>query len=205
MSGSSSGFLKTTVIGGLVVIVPVAVLILLLGDLFKTLVAAAGPVAGQLPFGTFVNTAIVVALALLAILLLCFVTGLIVRTSWGHAGREWFEGKLLARVPLYELIRNLAHQFAGSESRQFIPAEIDLYGSECTVLGAIVEELPDGRLAVFVPASPVATVGQIHLVPSTRVKKLEASLAATVNSITEWGSGAGELFARPEKSDASSA
>ena len=38
---------------------------------------------------------------------------------------------------------------AGSDSTQFIPAEIDLYGSQCTVLGAIVDELPDGRLGVI--------------------------------------------------------
>ena len=205
MSRSSSEFLKTTIIGGLVVIVPVAVLALVLGDLFRNLVSLADPIASQLPFGTLVNTAIVTLLALFVILLLCFVTGMIVRTSWGHAGRQWFERRILGRVPMYDLVRNLTHQFAGSNSTQFIPAEIDLYGSECTVLGAIVDELPDGRLAVFVPATPVATVGQVHLVPAARVKKLDASLAAAVNSIAEWGSGTSALFGASEKTGPTSA
>ena len=205
MSSSTTEFLKTTVIGGLVVIVPVAVLVLVLGDLFRKLVSIADPIARQLPFGTLVNTVIVTVLALLAILLLCFLTGIIVRTSWGHAGRQWFERKVFGRIPMYDLVRKLTHPFAGSESTQFIPAEIDLYGSQCTVLGAIVEELPDGRLAVFVPATPVATVGQVHLVPAERVKKLDASLAAAVNSITEWGSGAGALFGASNKAEPTSA
>ena len=194
MRQSNTGFLKTTVIGGLVVIVPIAILALLLGDLFNALVAVAEPVSKYLPFGAIANTVIVTLLALFAILLLCFVTGLFVRTSWGHAGKDWFERKLLNRLPMYGMIRDLTHKFTGSEEMQFTPAEIDLYNSESTVLGAIVEELPDGRLAVFVPVTPLATVGQVHLVPAERVKRLDVSLAAAVSSVTDWGTGVSGLF-----------
>ena len=124
MSDSNTGFVKTTVIGGLVVIVPIAILVVLLGDLFNALVAAAEPVSKHLPFGPIVNTAIVTLLALFAILLLCFVTGLIVRTGWGHAGKAWFERKLLNRLPMYGMIRDLTHKVTGSEDMQFTPAEI---------------------------------------------------------------------------------
>ena len=78
-----------------------------------------------------------------------------------------------------------------------MPAEIDLHNTGCAVLGAIVEELKDGRLAVFVPLTPAATVGQIYLVPDNRVKRLDASLGATLNSITEWGIGTSKLFEKP--------
>jgi uncharacterized membrane protein len=88
----------------------------------------------------------------------------------------------------------LTHRFVGEEGTQFTPAEIDLHDNGCTVLGAIVEELVDGRLAVFVPITPAATVGQIYLLPESRVKRLTASLGATINSITEWGIGTKELF-----------
>ena len=69
------------------------------------------------------------------------------------------------------------------------PAQIDLHDSGCTVLGAVIEELADGRLAVFVPVTPAATLGQICSVPRSRVKRLKALLGATSNSITEWGIG----------------
>lgn len=194
MSNTKGSFIKTTVIGGLVVIVPLSLIVIIFGDLFATLMEMAQPVAKQLPFNELINTVIVTLLAVIGIFFICFLTGLIVRTSWGIAGKDWFERRVLSRIPMYNTIKNLTHRFVGEEGTQFTPAEIDLYDNGCTVLGAIVEELTDERMAVFVPVTPAATVGQIYLVPKIRVKRLSATLGATINSITEWGIGTKELF-----------
>ena len=190
----NQSFIKTTVIGGLVVIVPVSLIVIIFGDLFDTLMNITQPVAQYLPFTELLNTVIVTLLAVLAVLVICFLTGLIVRTSWGISGKDWFERRILNKIPTYSMLKNLTHRFVGEEGTQFTPAEIDLHNSGCMVLGAIVEELGDGRLVVFVPVTPAATVGQIYLVAKTRVKKLNASLSATINSITEWGAGTKQLF-----------
>jgi uncharacterized membrane protein len=194
MSNTNRSFIKTTVIGGLVVIVPLSLIVIIFGDLFATLMKITQPVAQYLPFNELVNTMLVTLLAIIGILFICFLTGLIVRTSWGVAGKDWFEHRILNKIPTYNLVKNLTHRFAGEEGTQFMPAEIDLHSSDCAVLGAIVEELSDGRLAVFVPVTPAATVGQIYLVPDNRVKRLDASLGATINCITEWGTGINEPF-----------
>ena len=194
MSNASVSFIKTTVIGGLVVVIPLSLIIIIFGDLFVNLVTIAQPVAKHLPFNELLNTIIVAILAVAGIFLICFITGLIVRTSWGVSGKNWFERSVLNRVPMYSILKNLTHQFVGEEGTQFTPAEIDLFGTDCMVLGAIVEELSDGRFSVFVPITPAATVGQVYLVPASRVKRLDASLGATINTITEWGIGAEKLF-----------
>lgn len=193
MYNSKGSFIKTTVIGGLVVIVPLSLIVLIFGDLFFTIVDLARPIAVHFPFNQLINTIIVSLLAVIAIFFICFIMGLVVRTSWGIAGRDWFERSLLNRLPMYSTIKNLTHRFIGEEGTQFSPAEIDLHNSGCTVLGAIVEELDDGRFVVFVPITPAATVGQVCLVPKNRVKRLNASLGATINSITEWGIGSKDL------------
>lgn len=198
MSNTNPSFIKTTVIGGLVVIVPLSLIVIIFGDLFSTVMQLTQPVAQYLPFNELLNTIIVTLLAVTGILFACFLTGLVVRTSWGITGKDWFERRVLSRIPLYNIIKNLTHRFVGEEGTQFTPAEIDLHDTGCTVLGAIVEELVDGRLAVFVPVTPAATVGQIYLVPSNRVTRLNASLGATINSITEWGIGTKELFEKQE-------
>ena len=194
MNRSSLSFLKTTIIGGLLVVIPLSLIIIIFGDLFATLMDVTRPMAKYLPFAALISTLIVTLLALVGILLICFFTGLIVRTSWGIAGKHWFENRVLNRIPMYNIIKNLAHQFVGEEGTQFLPAEIDLHDSNCAVLGAIVEELGDGRLAVYVPSTPAAAVGQIYLIPEKRVKRLNASLGATINSITEWGIGTRKLY-----------
>ena len=196
MSNPNRSYIKTTVIGGLVVVVPLSIIVIIFNNLFTTIMQMTQPIAKYLPFNELFNALTVTLLAIIGIFIICFLTGLVVRTSWGIAGKDWFERRILCRVPLYDTIKNLTHRFVGEEGMQFTPAEIDLYDSGCTVLGAIVEELVDGRLAVFVPATPAATVGQIYLVPNNRVKRLNASLGATINSITEWGIGTNELFQR---------
>jgi len=193
MNDSRRSFIKTTVIGGLVVVVPLSLLVIIFSDLFFTLVDLSRPVADHFPFNQLVNTIIVSLLAVTAIFFICFIMGLVVRTSWGVAGKDWFERSLLNRLPMYSTIKNLTHRFVGEEGTQFAPAEIDLHDSGCTLLGAIVEELDDGRFVVFVPVTPAATVGQVYLVPKNRVKRLNASLGATINSITEWGIGSKDL------------
>jgi len=194
MSKASASFIKTTVIGGLIVVIPLSLMILIFGDLFANIVALTQPVAKHLPFNDLFNTIIVTVLAVIAIFLICFMTGLVVRTSWGVSGKDWFERRILNRVPMYSMLKNLTHRFVGEEGVQFAPAEIDLFKSDCMVLGVIVEELSDGRIAVFVPITPAATIGQVYLVPAIRVNRLDASLGATINAISEWGIGAGKLF-----------
>ena len=127
MNNTNPSFIKTTVIGGLVVIVPLSLLIIILGDLFATLVDIAQPISKYLPFNELINTLIVTTLALVSILVLCFLTGVIVRTSWGMTGKDWFERRVLNRIPTYSLIKNLTHRFVGEEGTQFTPAEIDLH------------------------------------------------------------------------------
>ena len=95
---------------------------------------------------------------------------------------------------MYNAIANLAQRFAGVEGSQFTPVEVDLYDSASRVIGFLVETLPDGRCAVFVPSAPMATVGNVYLVPREKVVRLDATMADTVSVVTQWGVDAETLF-----------
>ena len=71
---------------------------------------------------------------------------------------------------------------------------MDLYGSPSRLLGLIVEVLPDDRIVVFIPVAPTPTVGQIHILPPERVKKLDATLGSVINSLTQWGVGTEKIY-----------
>lgn len=60
-------FVKTTVIGGLVVIVPLAILVLFVSDAVDTLVEATRPFTMNLPFAPLVNTLIAVLVVVVTI------------------------------------------------------------------------------------------------------------------------------------------
>ena len=189
-------FFKTTVVGGLVVVIPLMILYFIFGELVDLLVAMTEPIIRELPFPAVINVIIATLIAIGVVVIICFVTGLLVRTGWGAAARDWIENKLLARMPIYTMIKNLTHRFVGQSGEQFAPAEVDLYGSDSRLLGLIVEALPDGRVAVFIPLAPTATVGQVYILPRDRVRELETSLGSVVNSVTQWGVGTGAMYQR---------
>ena len=77
--------------------------------------------------------------------------------------------------------------------RQFRPVLVDLYGSDSRAVGFEIELLEDGKVAVFLPSVPAATIGQVQLVPQDRVYPLKASMHATLEALTMFGMGASKL------------
>jgi uncharacterized membrane protein len=98
---------------------------------------------------------------------------------------------------MYRALSNLTKAFVGEEGQQFQPVEIDLFASDVRALGFVVEELPDGRRAVFVPSAPVATVGNVYLVPASSLRPIPASVRDMTSVITQWGVEASRLVEYP--------
>lgn len=194
-------FIKTTALGGLLVIVPVAIILFVLGQLLLALLSLANETMSGLGIG--INDALVMsAIALLALVGLCFITGLVVRTRAGEVLKRWFGRNVANRIPMYNAIASLTRRFAGIDGKEFAPVEIDLYNSGTRAMGFLVEHLPHDRCAVFVPMVPVATAGNLFIVGIDKVHRIDASMSDTVTVITQWGVDAANLFRRSEKSAA---
>lgn len=186
-------FLKTTALGGLLVIVPIAIVLFVLGQLLLALLSVVNTALAWLGIG--INDALLMsAIALLALVGLCFVTGLVIRTRAGDALKRWFGRNVAKRIPMYGALASLTRRFVGIDGEQFSPVEVDIYDSDARAMGFLVESLPDGRCTVFVPTAPVATVGNLFVVAKDRVRRIDASVADTVSVITQWGVDAAELY-----------
>ena len=198
------GFIRTTAIGGLLVIVPIAVVLFILLQLFYGLYAVIDaffdlPAVEKLGLG--VSDAVALAgITVAALVGFCFLTGLVVQTRLGQAVKAWLARNVAPRIPMYTALSNLTKRVVGVEGTQFTPVEVDLYGSGTRAIGFLVEELPGDRCAVFIPAAPVATVGNIYVVPQSAVTTLGASVADTAAVLTQWGVDAQHLYAAPDAS-----
>ena len=183
-------FVKTTVVGGLVVILPLAAAMLLTIKMLGAVQSAVDPVATALPYGVIVGRLV----AALIILAGCFVTGLVVRTRVGRRANVWLEQRVLERLPAYGLLRNLGKQVAGEgDGANMAPALAEI--EDALVPAFVVEEHADGRLTVFVPAIPTPTVGAVYILPPERVHRLDVPLTTLVQCVTRWGAGSQELVA----------
>jgi len=187
-------FLKTTIIGGLIVIVPVAIIVFVVGDTVVSLVTVTKPLTADLPFGTFANAVIALLLVTAIIIAVCFTAGFLLSTLWGKAIKNWLEKSLFERIPMYTTLRGLTQKFAGIESAEFPVVEADLYNSDNRVLGVLVDNLPDGRQVIYVPLSPIVTVGQLHILPKERVTETDLSMSETIGCLSQMGLEAKKLY-----------
>ena len=192
-------FIKTTVIGGLVVIVPLAILIFVVGDAVNTLVTATKPITAGLPFYPLINALIAVLVVVAIVVAICFAAGFLLSTFWGKTAKNWLEKTVLERIPMYSTLRGLTQRFAGIEDADYPVVEVDLYNADSRVLGVLVDELPDGRKMVFVPSSPLVTIGQVHILPESRVTEMELSMVETIGCLSQMGLEAGKLYAGDDK------
>jgi uncharacterized membrane protein len=188
-------FVKTTALGGLVVIVPLGIVFVALTEVYDMLAGLTAGPAKLLPFGPFVNGVIVLLAQLTLIVIVCFAIGLFLKTQFGDRLKASLEQRLENLIPMYGLLRNLAQRLVGIEGIELAAAEIDLYDSEARVVGFIVEELPDGRYSVFVPISPLVTVGNLYMLPASRVRKLDVAMTDAIDYFSQWGAKGGKLIA----------
>ena len=182
-------FLKTTLIGGLLIVVPVYLTVLLLAKALGGLVALLAPVVALLP-DTVQYARPLAAVAL--VVLLCFVLGLIARTTVGRRAIELFERRVLEKIPGFAMLRSVTRRVSGSsDDALFQPVLVEI--EDALTPAFIVEELEDTRFVVLVPSVPTPAAGSLYILPRERVHWVDAPVTEAVAVITRWGAGTGKL------------
>jgi uncharacterized membrane protein len=183
-------FVTNALVGGVLVLLPVYLALLVLLKGMQSVVGLVHPIALLLPAWVPAED----LLALLLILVVCFAVGLAVRTPAGRLLRERVERSLFGRLPGYALFRSLTQRLAGEGTENvWKPALVEI--EEALVPAFIVEELDDGRYTVFVPSVPTPLAGAVYVLARERVHPIDVPFTEAVKSISRWGSGAKDLVA----------
>ena len=193
----TANFVKTTAFGGLLVILPVMIILYVLGEVLLTLYTFSLGIleSEHTPDLVQEHPVIVIAAGIGTILGLCFFTGLAVKTRLGNYLKRSFNEKVINRIPVIRAVQRITERFAGVEGEDFAPVEVEAHGEGVGLLGILVERLPDGRCAVFVPTSPVTTVGNVLIVAPEKMRFLDASIGDTMGAVSQWGVDAARLYA----------
>ena len=190
-------FLVNALVGGVLVLLPIylAVLVLLKG--MQSIVGLVKPVAALFPEWLPAEN----LLALLAVLIACFVVGAAVRTRAGRAVRERVERSFFGRLPGYEMFRSLTQRLTGgAEENVWKPALAEI--EDALVPAFVVEELDDGRFTVFVPSVPTPFAGAVYILARERVHLVDVPFTQAIKSVSRWGSGSRDLVAAMRKDHA---
>lgn len=187
-------FVAQRVIGGLLVVIPIylAVLVLLKG--MKSVGQLVRPFTQLLPDWFPAEQ----ALSLLVVLMICFLIGVVLRTRLGQVARKQVEKGFFERIPGYSLFRSLTQQVAG-DNRQNVwkPALVEI--EDALVPAFIIEEFKDGRYTIFVPSIPTPFAGAVYVLEGKRVHPLDVPFTEALKVVSKWGSGARELVAAMQR------
>ena len=180
--------IKTTLIGGLLVVLPIYLSVLLLAKTVGGLLSLLSPVTAAIPADARFRQVI----AILIVVAVCLVVGLLVRTGLGQRVKNAFERSVLEKIPGYTLVRGLTKRVSGDQSDvAFRPALVEL--EDALSPAFIIEELEDGRYTVLVPSVPTPAAGALFILPRERVHPVDVPFTQAVKVISKWGVGAGAM------------
>lgn len=189
-------FILTTVVGGLVVVLPISIFGLLVRFVFIQVLKIITPISRLLDFPDHIKVWIADLTAFGLVLLLFFLIGLLVRTEIGKRIFQFVEENLLAQLPFYMVLRETVQQLIGAKRMPFSKVVlVDVYGNATRMTGFVVDEHPaTGMVTVFVPTAPNPTNGFIFHVKEDQIVHLDVRSEDAIRTVIGVGIGSSQLF-----------
>ena len=193
-------FLKNTILGGLLVLLPLAIFLFILSWIFGLVRKAISPLTIIVMEKSPIQGLVADVSVIVTLIVVCFAVGVIVRTKVGKWLHTALESKILLRAPGYMLIKETIFQFLGKKKPPFSSvALVDLFANGALATAFITDEHEDGSYTVFVPTGPNPTSGLIYHMPQNRVFPVKVSIEQAMRTIISCGAGSSYLISRLEK------
>jgi uncharacterized membrane protein len=186
-------FVKTTLAGGVLFLLPLVLVAFVVGQAFKMARAVLGPVVHLLPAQAIGGVAVASLVAVLGIVLVCFAAGLFVRTRLARAMSGPLERVVLRRMPWYTFFKTVTGSLAGLETGSEIKVALARI-EDAWVLSFVLERHASGLFTVFVPSAPTPAAGSVYYLTADRLRPLDVPVTAALKCIVQLGVGSRELL-----------
>jgi uncharacterized membrane protein len=193
-------FVKDTILLGVAVLVPIAVVVVILYGTLEKLVKATTPITSNISFGgPLVKTAIAIVIVVLVLGGIFFISGMLLKSYLGNSFENWLEEKILNHIPFFKTVKNLTNQFTGVEKNNYTVVEVNFNENDSAMLGVKTETLSDGRHVVYCPFSPLINIGQMHIVSEENIKQVDLSLKEFTDVVTKLGFESNKIHKKHNK------
>jgi uncharacterized membrane protein len=188
---SLKSFLKSTVVGGLMFLVPVVLVLIVLGKALQFAGKVAKPLAAALPLSHIGGVGVATLLAIAILLAIAFIAGVLARTTVGQRITHWFEESILGGLPQYRMVKSLSEGLLQVESGGDMRPVL-MQGDDGWMLGYQVEILSNGWVVVFLPSSPTPMQGSVVYVEPERIRQLDLTMVDAMQLVKRLGIGSAE-------------
>lgn len=173
------GFLKTTALGGILFLLPLIVVGALIGQAVPIVMMLADFLGRFIPQRSVGGVSLVIVLALVLVLLICFGAGVVARLSLGRRFSGWMERNLLLLFPRYAIVRD---QMAGNVGGGIVSTTLKpvLVRFDDHQLIAFESDRGDDLVIVYLPGAPDPWSGQIVFVKPEQVSPLNMDFAKAI-------------------------
>lgn len=194
-------FIKASLFGGFLVILPIAIMVFFFKWLVTTITNLIRPLTDFVGKFILLPDGFVVILVLVLILTTCFFVGIVVKTKLGTLLHEKFDNVLQRMAPGYRMVKEVVVQvFDRSENSPFSNGQVALvkaFGEQSpTEMTALVTDRhADGSYTVFVPTGPNPTSGFVFHVQASQVTlRPDVKIDSAMRTIISCGAGSATLF-----------
>jgi uncharacterized membrane protein len=188
-----SSFLKTTLLGGLIFLIPFVIIVAIIGKALKIMMIIAEPFAKMVPFEAVAGIAIVNFVVVIVVILICFIAGLLARSTPGRRAFKLLDQKLMEMIPGYAFVKGFAGSIGEGEDKEVLQAVLVKLDDQ-SMIGFEVERTDNGLVAVYIPGSPSIWAGTIAYMTPDRVEKLDAEFTTVSKTLRTLGRGSNEVF-----------
>jgi uncharacterized membrane protein len=189
----SFGFFKTTALGGLLFLLPLAVVVTLLAYVYGLVHAIYMPLKEWIPISTGTGLTVLFLAAVGILLLMCFAAGLLARRAIGRQFSRTIERQLAAFFPKYVVYKELLAGNLGGPGHIPSLKPVCIRFDDHRRLGFEADRLPNGTVTIFLPGSPDAWIGSVVLVSTDRVEPLDTAFTELVGFCERLGRDAKQL------------
>jgi len=180
-------FIRATFTGGILFLLPMVLLFIIFGKAFEILHKISAPIAEKLPDQIFGFDGSML-LAILLLIVVCFFSGLLFKTNLAKKGISKLEDNVLVLIPGYSLIKSITAGAIGEDVDNAMKP-ILIKDGESWGLGFLVEE-GENMSTVFIPEAPKHDSGEIKIIPTVYIQKLDVSTTKFIQSFKTFGKGA---------------
>lgn len=194
MNRNLQTFLKTTIIGGIVVLLPLILLIKITWWLVDFLMGQLQPLTELLTATLNISDSYSGLVALLLVIAACFWVGLVARLKLGSMLWVSLENNTLKKVPGYNALKEMVNMFSNPNKPSLSKAVLVCpWGDETWLTGFITDTAAYGYVTVFSPTSPNPSTGLVFHLPKERVKELTEVEGLAFKTVLSCGVGAAPI------------
>ncbi len=189
----NTGFIRTTIVGGLMFLLPLVVVALIIGKAFQISMLVAEPLGALIPVDRVGGVALANILAALVIFVLCYLAGLVARRSSIKEKVARIEGLLIATIPGYAFAKTMVSGVVKAEDEvgKMTPVLVRL--DDYQQIAFEVERTPGGNVVVFLPGAPNPWSGSVVYVSEDRVEPLDMLPQDAIKNIRVLGRGSAKI------------